>query len=111
MPPPTANFTVANLTYQNASPKFQSLSDTWAPIPDYFQNIYSQLFLAQAYNYLGDERYPATLQMGIRSLVAANGGLTLSQQNIFMAEAMMTPLTQQNLAQNSGFANQSRALL
>ena len=111
MPPPTANFTVANLTYQNASPKFASLSDTWAPIPDYFQNIYQQGFLAKAYEYMGDERFPATMQMFARSLVGANGGLTQSQTNIFLAEMMITPLTSQNMTLTGQNATQSRSLV
>lgn len=110
-PPPTANFTVANLTYQNASPKFVNMSDTWAPIPDYFSNIYQMGMLAKAYEFTGDERYAPTLQMFIRSLVAANGGLTETQVNIFSAEFAITPLTTQNMAQNAQSSNQSRNLM
>jgi len=88
-----------------------NLSDTWAPIPDYFQNIYQQGFLAKAYEYMGDERFPATMQMFARSLVGANGGLTQSQTNIFLAEMMITPLTSQNMTLTGQNATQSRSLV
>ncbi len=110
-PPPTANFTVADLTYQNASPKFVKMSDTWAPIPDYFSSIYQMGMLAKAYEFVGDERYAPTLQMFVRQLIGANGGLTQSQVNIFMADLMLTPLTSSNMSQNAGIANQSRSLM
>jgi hypothetical protein len=110
-PPPTANFTLANLTYQNASPKFAKMSDTWAPIPDYFSNIIQTGLLAKAYEFCGDERYAPTLQMFVRSLIGANGGLTQTQVNIFAQEMGLTPLTMQNMNQNAGIANQSRSLM
>jgi hypothetical protein len=110
-PPPTANFTVADLTYQNASPKFAKMSDTWAPIPDYFSNIYQTGLLAKAYEFVGDERYAATMQLFIRQLIAANGGLNATQINIFASEFGLTPLTLSNMTQNSQISNQSRGLL
>jgi len=111
MPPPTANFTVTNLTYQNASPKFSKLSDTWAPIPDYFQNIIQEGFLAKMFQYWDDSRYPSTMTMFARSLVAANGGLSQSQVNFFLADLLINPLTQQNLTLSGQNATQSRSLV
>jgi len=49
--------------------------------------------------------------MFVRSLVAANGGLTQSQVNIFMAELMITPLTQQGMSMAGQNATQSRSLM
>ena len=106
-PPPTANFTTATLTYQNASPRFAKMSDTFAPIPDYFSHIVQQGMLAKAYEFVGDERFPATLQMFVRSLIGANGGLTESQKNLFVSEVM---LTAQGMAQSAQIARQSRSL-
>lgn len=110
-PPPTASFTTATLAYQNASPKFVNMSDTWAPIPDYYSNIYQTGLLAKAYEFCGDERFPATMQMFVRSLVGANGGLTQTQVNLFTAEMMRNVLTAQGMQQESQISHQSRSLM
>ena len=110
-PPPTANFTIANLTYQKASPTFGTLNDTWAPIPDYLSHIVEMGMLAKAYEYFADDRYPATIQLFVRSLIATNGGLTQSQQNVFLAEKMITETTATNAGLSSQMATQSRGLV
>jgi hypothetical protein len=110
-PPPTANFTVADITYQNASPKFAKMSDTFAPIPDYFSNIIQTGMLAKAYEFVGDERFAPTMQMFVRSLIGANGGLNETQINIFAQEFALTPLTMQNMQQGAQISNQSRSLM
>jgi hypothetical protein len=110
-PPPTASFTTATLTYQKASPAFVNMSDTWAPIPDYYSNIYQTGMLAKAYEFTGDERFPATIQMFVRSLVGANGGLSQTQVNLFTAEMMRNVLTAQSMQQEAQTSAQSRSLL
>jgi len=87
------------------------LSDTWAPIPDYFQNIIQEGFLAKMFQYWDDSRYPSTMTMFARSLVAANGGLSQSQVNFFLADLLINPLTQQNLTLSGQNATQSRSLV
>lgn len=109
-PAPDQAYTL-NIIAQNASPKFGTLNDTFAPIPDYFQNIIQQGFLAKTYEYAGDERFAAASQLFVRSLVAANGGLTQTQVNIFMADQLSTAITQANGMQTSQAATQSRDLL
>jgi hypothetical protein len=81
--PPSNTATVINIDYQLASPNFVALTDTWNPIPDYLSFLYNQAFLAKAYEYWNDERFPNTMQVFIGSLISANGGLSESQKNIF----------------------------
>lgn len=109
-PPPDKTYTL-NLTYQSASPTFTALGNSWAPIPDYMQNVVQELYLAKAFQYTGDERFPATMQMAVRSLVAVSTGLDESQKNIFIQDTLSAALTQQNAAQSIQFGNQSRNLL
>lgn len=109
-PPPDKTYTL-DITYQKASPKFASLNEVWNPIPDYFADLIQTGFLAKAYELVGDDRYPSTMQLFVRSLVATNGGLTQSQVNIFLAEQLNSSITQQAGMQESQAAVQSRTLL
>lgn len=106
-PPPDKAYTL-NITYQNASPQFAGMNDTWAPIPNYLYYIYHEGFLAKAYEYFGDERFPTAAQLFVKQLVAANGGLTQSQINIFLQDALNTQRTAQNDMQTSQSATQGR---
>ena len=109
-PPPDKAYTL-NLTYQNASPTFKSLNDSWAPIPDYMQNVVQELYLAKAFQYIGDERFASTMQMAIHSLVGVSEGLTESQKNIFLSEMLGTARTQQASSLSTQYGNQSRNLI
>lgn len=108
-PPPDKTYTL-NLTYQIAAPIFQTLDDYWAPIPDYLHFLYHSGFLAKAYEYMGDERFPAAMQLFVRQLVATNGGLNQSQLNIFMADQVNSAMTLQSGTQGSQIATQARSL-
>jgi len=107
-PMPEKNYT-ATITYQKASPTFASLSDTWAPLPDYMSNIYSMGFLAKAYEYFDDPRYGFTFQMFLRQLVAASEGLDESKKNIFLAQFLDSSSEQQSRGMKSQLANQGRS--
>ena len=73
---------------QNAAPVFTSVTDTWAPIPDYLSYIYNSGMKALAYEYLSDERYVTAMQLFLTNLVAANNGLTESQAAIFLTDRL-----------------------
>lgn len=109
-PPPDKAYLLSIIT-QNSSPTFKNMSDSWAPIPDYMQNIVQELYLAKAFQYKGDERFAATMQMGVRSLIAVSEGLTEGEKNSFIHDALATTLTQQNATQMAQLGNQSRNLL
>jgi len=78
------------LTYQTAAPSFAATTDTWAPIPDYMFGLVCQGVLAKTYEYLGDERWPITLQTFLKQLISFHGGLTESQVNLFMGDRSLT---------------------
>ena len=106
-PLPDTSYTV-NLSYQLASPLFVQLTDTWAPIPDYFSYLYTQGFLAKIYEYGSDERFMPTMQLFVRQVIAANAGLSDTQINIFMEDRVNTTRTGQSELQSSQAGRQGR---
>lgn len=78
------------IIYQKASPKFSSLTQTWAPIPDYMSYLFHQGFKALAYEYMGDERFGFALQLFMQQLLSSNEGLSETEKNIFLQERMNT---------------------
>jgi hypothetical protein len=107
MPVPNEVLTVSVIS-QNACPIFTAPTQTWAPIPDYLQYLCSQGMLAKAYEYLGDERYPMAMQMFLRQVIAANGGLDETQVNIFLADRLNTQRETQEVMGNAQSARQGR---
>lgn len=88
-PPPDRAYTLY-IIYQKAAAKFTSLSQTWAPLPDYTSYLFHQGFKALCYEYMGDERFGFALQLFMQQLVAANEGLSETEKNIFLQERMNT---------------------
>jgi hypothetical protein len=94
-PPPEKVYSL-KLTWQLQSPSFGTVADTWAPLPDYMFHIYSQGFLARAYEYLGDDRAPFAMNMFLKQLVSFHGGLTESQLNLFLDQRLITQVRPQD---------------
>ena len=86
-PVPDQAYTLT-LTYQAAAPLFTKLTQTWAPVPDRLQHLYTTGFLARAYELADDGRFPMTLQLFLSQVAAANSGLSETQKNLFLWEAM-----------------------
>lgn len=108
-PPPDQSYTL-NITYQIACPVFKNINDTFAPIPDYFHNLVFQGVLAKALDYIGDERFPAAIQLFVRQVMAANGGLDQTQLNIFLSDHINSAVEQQSALQKADASNRSRSL-
>ena len=87
MPAPDKAYSTI-LTYQKLSPNFAATSDTWAPIPDYMFNIVCEGVLCKAYEYLGDERYPLSLNKFLKQLIGFHGGLKESEIDLFLGERL-----------------------
>jgi len=97
LPVPEQSYTL-KLTWQVQSPTFSATSGTWDPIPDYMFSIYSQGVLAKAYEYLGDERWPFTMNLFLRQLLSFHGGLSESQQDIFINNRLLSQSNSQDAA-------------
>ena len=83
LPVSDANYTVTAHIQQAPIP-FTSLSQTWAPIPDKFQYIYSYGFLALSMAYVDDQRFPIFNQKFVAHLLGAQQGLTETERNMFL---------------------------
>jgi hypothetical protein len=101
---------VLNISYQMSPGTFSSVNQTWAPIPDYLSYLYTNGMLAQAYQYWGDERGPSQLQLFVRQLVGANGGLSDTQANIFVADSINVTRTAQEELGTSQMGLHGRSL-
>jgi len=100
---------ILNIIYQKAAPKFDSLTETWYPLPDYMSYIYTQGMKALAYEYIDEEKYAFAFQMFLRQVTAANDGLTETEKNIFLSHQMITQAEQQNTMGTAQIARSARA--
>lgn len=79
---PDAVYTIV-LTYQKLPVQFAALSDPWAPIPDFYSDIYNNLFLGEALAVSDDLRSEIYRRRGVAAFLAKAEGLTDTQKNIF----------------------------
>jgi hypothetical protein len=107
MPVPPKVYTVT-VTFQNSSPTFQTINDSWAPIPDYLSYLTNQGFLAKSYEFINDERWGPAMQLFVRQVIAANNGLNDSQVNLFLSARLNSTREQQNELGNNQAARQGR---
>jgi hypothetical protein len=85
---PDANYT-ATFTYQKAPVAFTTLSQGWLSqtgIPDWYSDIYNNLFLAEAFTVADDTRATYYRQRGVAALLAKAEGLTAMQRNVVLAQ-------------------------
>lgn len=85
LPVPDAVYTV-NITYQKKATlfPFTGTTSTWAPIPDEYQFVYQQGFLAMTFLYWDDPRWQVEVPRFLSSLVGISEGLDDTQKNIFL---------------------------
>ena len=110
LPPPDKAY-IVTMTYQKAAATFAALTETWSPIPDYFSYLCNQGFAAKAYEYFGDERFPVSMAMFVRQVIAANEGLSESQKNIFLGERLNTQRETQSSQGKTQTATTGRSML
>lgn len=77
-----------DLIYQKKPVQFVSLSDSWAPIPDSFSDIYNNLCLGYYMDSCQDGRAPQYIARGIAGLLARAQGLSNTDKAIFAASYM-----------------------
>ena len=65
-------------------PPITSLNQTWAPIPDYMQNVYNWGFLALIWAFADDPRFQIANSKFMAALLSRAQGLTETERNIFL---------------------------
>lgn len=83
MPVPGAIYPVT-IQYQKQAVLFTSLTQTWAPLPDFLFYIYSMGFLALSLVYKSDSMFPWASQQFATRLLAQAEGLSETETNIFL---------------------------
>lgn len=83
MPVPNNSYPVA-ITVQQIPPLFTYTGQTWAPIPDFYSNIYNWGFLSLMLLFNDDPRFQIANQKFVTSLLARNQGLTQTEINVFL---------------------------
>jgi len=109
IPVPDQTYTV-NVNYQGAAPNFVNLTDTWAPIPDYLYYLVESGFLAKTYEYINDEKFPQSMSLFVKQVVAANAGIADTQSNIYASEFINSAREQQAQLGNSASGRAGRGL-
>ena len=82
-PAPNASYPVA-ITLQQKPPAFTSVNQTWAPIPDEYQRIYTWGFLALMWSFADDPRFQMANQKFVSQLLSTAEGLDETKRNIFL---------------------------
>lgn len=67
-----------------AAPKFTSINQTWAPLPDFLQYIYDWGFLALMWQFSDDPRAAYANNQFKAALLARQSGISEEQKNIFL---------------------------
>jgi hypothetical protein len=88
-PAPDAAYSIV-VEYQKSAPQFASLTQTWAPIPDYLSYIFNTGFQAKGFDYSNDPRFSSSMQLFLQHLAAAAEGLDSSQKNLFLEDKLNT---------------------
>lgn len=76
--------------YQNSASLFTSLTQTWAPIPDYLSYIVNEGFQAKGFEYIADPRFTSSMQLFMTNLASEAEGLSLSEKNIWLSDRLNT---------------------
>jgi hypothetical protein len=96
LPVPDQIYTIVPF-YQQSAPLFTSLSQTWSPIPDKLEYLYSWGFLALSLAYADDQRFPIFNQKFVAHLLGAQQGLSEMEKNMFL-DSWNLVTSQQGLA-------------
>jgi|ERR1700679_3509603 len=80
---------VITILYQAAPSLITSLNQTWAPIPDKFQFLYSRGFKGMLHGIYDSSLYQMELSLFLRQLIGVSEGLTETQKAIFLEDSLL----------------------
>ena len=101
MPSPDEAYPIS-LHVMLTPPQITSVNQTWAPLPDYLQNVYSPGFLGWMLAFNDDPRAPMYNSQFKAALLARQDGLTQEERDIFLNSwDMLTSRQQMNASQGT----------
>jgi hypothetical protein len=109
-----------SLVVANASGVLEAGPDTtafaanlsWAPIPDWYSDVYNNLFLAEAISYFDADaqRSQQYRQRGVAAFLSKTQGLTDMQRNAFMQQWLVRSTEQQFVMGQEQLGHQGRGI-
>src|SRR5208282_759824 len=106
MPSPDVNYPVS-IHAMLTPPQITSVNQTWAPLPDYLQNVYSLGFVSYMMAFNDDPRAPMYNSQFKAALLARQDGLTQEERDIFLNNWDMLTSRQMMNAQQGTTARQA----
>jgi hypothetical protein len=101
MPSPDEAYPIS-LHVMLTPPQITSVNQTWAPLPDYLQNVYSLGFLGWMLAFNDDPRAPMYNSQFKAALLARQDGLTAEERDVFLNNwDMLTSRQQMNAQQGT----------
>ena len=97
MPSPDEAYPIS-LHVMMTPPQITSVNQTWAPLPDYLQNVYSLGFLSYMLAFNDDPRAPMYNSQFKAAILARQDGLTAEERDIFLNNWDMLTSRQQMTA-------------
>lgn len=82
---------------------------SWDPIPDYYQDVFNNLFLSEALAVADDTRSQIYRQRGVAALLSKASGLSEMQKNAFAQQWLQRGLERQALAAFTQMGSTGRA--
>ncbi len=82
----------------------------WAPIPDWYQDVYNNLFLSEMFTNADDARGQQYRQRGIAAFLAKAEGLTEMQKKAFVQQWLARSVEMMTSTQMAQMGNQLRAV-
>lgn len=83
MPPPDNTYPVS-IHIQKVAPRVTSINQTWAPLPDFMQYVYTWGFMALIWHFSDDTRAPMANQKFLAGLLARAEGISEEERNQFL---------------------------
>lgn len=105
-PSPDGIYPIA-ITLQENPTLFNSVNQTWAPIPDHYANIFNWGFLALMFLFSDDPRFQLANQKFVTQILGTNQGLDQTDMNIFLnnwEEVTGAPIANQTRMQQGNSA-------
>jgi hypothetical protein len=106
MPAPNKNYPIA-VHAMLTPPLITSVNQTWAPLPDYLENVYSLGFLSWMLAFNDDPRAPMYNSQFKAALLARQDGLTQEERDVFLNQWDMLTSRQSMNAQQGTQARQA----
>ncbi len=82
----------------------------WAPVPDWFQDIYNNLFLSEMFDAVDDARAQIYRQRGVAAFLSKAEGLTEVQKKAFVQQWLARGVEMNTVAIMAQMGNQGRGI-